>query len=424
SWTWCEVPMTDFALRIRDVGKEFRRGSQKEGRIFEWLKGKTPYEYFWALRHINVDVERGQMLGIIGHNGAGKSTLLRVASRITRPTEGSVELRGRVGTLLDVGTGFHPELTGIENIQLNATVLGIPSATIKAKTEEIVAFAGVEDFIKTPLKYYSSGMRVRLGMAIALNLPHEIMLVDEVLAVGDASFREKCLDRISEVTNSGRTVLFVGHNMEMIASTCDTAIWLEKGSIKASGPASIIVQEYQEAAVKDVSAKDGLLSLSGRPDHGNGKLRLTYVRLQDGQGGTVQDFRSGQNVRFSVGFERDPRSSLGAVSLVMTLFGQGRVAVGQCDSTCVTSSFSNLPAAGEFTCSIDRLPLLPGRYSLGVKCLEGDEVVHGVPHAGSFFVFEGDFYGTGTLPSPGGGNALIDHGWEVSAGSGAGPTHD
>jgi lipopolysaccharide transport system ATP-binding protein len=408
--------MTDFALRIRDVGKEFRRGSQKEGRIFEWLKGRTPYEYFWALRHIDVDVEPGQMLGIIGHNGAGKSTLLRVASRITRPTEGVVELSGRVGTLLDVGTGFHPELTGIENIQLNAVVLGIPTATIKAKTEEIVAFAGVEDFIQTPLKYYSSGMRVRLGMAVALNLPHEIMLVDEVLAVGDASFREKCLDRISEVTNSGRTVLFVGHNMEMIASTCDEAIWLEKGRLRASGPASTIVQEYQEAAVKDVSAKDGVLSLAGRPDHGSGQLRLTYVRLLDGRGGQVQNFHSGQNVRFAVGFERDPRSSLSAISLGLTLFGHARVAVGQCESTCVTSVFSDLPPAGEFICSIDRLPLLPGRYSMGVKCLQEDEVVHGVPHAGSFFVFEGDFFGTGTLPSPGGGNALIDHDWELSAG--------
>jgi lipopolysaccharide transport system ATP-binding protein len=416
--------MSDLALRIRDVGKQFRRGSQKEGRIFEWIRGRIPYEYFWALRHIDVDVERGQMLGIIGHNGAGKSTLLRVASRITRPTEGAVELRGRVGSLLDVGTGFHPELTGIENIQLNATVLGIPAATTRARTEEIVTFAGVEDFIETPLKYYSSGMRVRLGMAVALNLPHEIMLVDEVLAVGDASFREKCLDRISEVTNSGRTVLFVGHNMEMIASTCDSAIWLEKGSLRASGPAGVIVQKYQEEAVKDVTARDGVLSLVGRPDHGSGQLRLTYVRLLDGQGNQIDDFHSGHAVRFAIGFERDPRASLSGVSLNLTLFGHSRVAVGQCDSTCVTSLFSDLSPRGEFVCSIDRLPLLPGRYGLGVKCLQGDQVVHGIPNAGSFFVFEGDFYGTGRLPAPGGGNALMDHGWEVTTGTPAQVSYD
>jgi len=406
--------MTDFALRIRDVGKQFRRGSQKEGRIFEWLKGRTPYEYFWALRHIDVDVQEGQMLGVIGHNGAGKSTLLRIASRITRPTEGTVEVRGRVGTLLDVGTGFHPELTGMENIQLNATVLGIPSATVKAKTDEIVAFAEVEDFIDTPLKYYSSGMRVRLGMAVALNLPHEVMLVDEVLAVGDASFREKCLDRISEVTHSGRTVLFVGHNMEMIASTCDSAIWLEKGELRASGAAPAIVQQYQEEAVKDVSARDGLLSLAGRPDHGPGDIRLTYVRLMDGEGRQVRTFHSGQAARFGVGFQVDPRTSPSSVSVALTLFGHGRVAVGQCESTCVTSEFSGLPREGEFVCTIDRLPLLPGRYSLGLKCLRGSSVLHAVPHAGSFNVFEGDFFGTGVLPTPGGGNALIDHGWEVS----------
>jgi lipopolysaccharide transport system ATP-binding protein len=409
--------MSDLALRIRDLGKQFRRGSQKEGRIFEWIRGRNPYEYFWALRHIDVEVERGQMLGIIGHNGAGKSTLLRVASRITRPTEGAVEVSGQVGTLLDVGTGFHPELTGLENIQLNATVLGIPAATIRARTEEIVTFAGVEDFIETPLKYYSSGMKVRLGMAVALNLPHEIMLVDEVLAVGDASFREKCLVRISEVTRSGRTVLFVGHNMEMIASTCDSAIWLEKGSLRASGSASGIVQEYQAESVKEITAREGVLSLAGRPDYGSGQLRLTYVRLLDGQGNQVHNLHSGHAIRFAIGFERDPRTSLHAVSLSLTLFGHSRMAVGQCDSTCVTPPFSDLPPRGEFACSIDRLPLLPGRYSMGVKCFQGDEVVHCVPHAGSFLVFEGDFFGTGTLPSPGGGNALIDHGWEVSAGT-------
>jgi len=408
--------MTDYALRIKNVGKQFRRGSQKEGRIFEWLKGRTPYEYFWALRHIDVDVEQGQMLGIIGHNGAGKSTLLRVASRITRPTEGTVELRGKVGTLMDVGTGFHPELTGIENLQLNATVLGIPSSTIKAKTDEIVAFAGVEEFIETPLKYYSSGMRVRLGMAVALNLPHEIMLVDEVLAVGDASFREKCLDRIAELTNSGRTVLFVGHNMEMIASTCDSAIWLEKGSLRASGPASAIVKEYQEAAVKDVTVRDGFLSLVGRPDHGTGELKLTHVRLLDRESHQVQAFHSGQTARFAIGFEVDDRAPPSSVSLALTLFGHGRVAVGQCDSNCVLSRFSGLPASGEFVCSIDRLPLLPGRYSIGVKCSNGPSVVHGVPHAGSFFVLEGDFFGTGVLPQPGAGNALINHGWELELG--------
>jgi lipopolysaccharide transport system ATP-binding protein len=372
------------------------------------------------------------MLGVIGHNGAGKSTLLRIASRITRPTEGRVEIKGRVGTLLDVGTGFHPELTGLENIQLNGTVLGIPRSIIKATTDEIVDFAGVEEFIETPLKYYSSGMRVRLGMAIALNLPHEVMLVDEVLAVGDASFREKCLDRIAEVTNDGRTVLFVGHNMEMIASTCDDAIWLEKGTLRASGPAAQIVQEYQEAAVEDVSAQQGWLSLEGRPDHGNGKARLTHVRLLDGKGHQVSTFRSGQDVRLAIGYEMDPRFSLGPLSISLTLFGHARVAVAQCESDCVGSSFSRIPAVGEFVCSLDRLPLIPGRYSMGVKCLEGEEVVHGVPHAGSFFVFEGDFYGTGELPSPGGGNALFDHAWEVtdhrpegpgSSPAGAGQSH-
>lgn len=407
--------MGDYALRIRDVGKQFRRGSAKKARILDFLAGRNPYEHFWALRHISVDVERGQMLGIIGHNGAGKSTLLRIASRITRPTEGTVELYGRIGTLLDVGTGFHPELTGLENIQLNATMIGIPSAVIKDKTEEIIDFAGVRDFVETPLKFYSSGMRVRLGMAVALNLPQEIMLVDEVLSVGDASFREKCLDRISQVTKAGRTVLFVGHNLEMIASTCDSAIWLEKGGVRDSGSAGTIVQRYQDAAVSDVSATNGVLSLSGRPDHGAGHLRLTHIRLLDSHNVSVSHFRSGQDVRFAVGFERDPRLPVRPVSMVLTLFGQARVAVGQCQSSCVTELFTEVPANGEFVCSINHLPLMPGRYSVGVKCLDADDVVHAVPHAGSFTVMDGDFFGTGILPATGAGNTLIAHKWNVSS---------
>ena len=401
-------------VRVSRLGKRFRRGVQKEGQRLEFFRRKAHYEYFWALKDVDFTVEQGQMLGVIGPNGAGKSTLLRIISRITCPTEGTVEITGRVGSLLSVGTGFHPELTGRENIVLNSTVLGIPRSVIRLQTDEIVSFSGIEEFIDTPLKYYSSGMKVRLGMAIALHLRQEIMLVDEVLSVGDASFREKCLDAISEVTRSGRTVLFVGHNMEMISSTCDRAIWLHKGAIRANGTAPEVVEEYQRSVFQKVSDREGFLPLEGRPDHGTGEgIRLTHLRLLDGMGNQIPSFRTGQAIRFAVGFEGDNRSKPPPLSISITILGQGRIAVGQCESSCVGDSFHTLPDQGEFICSMKRLPLLPGRYTLGLKCRSGETVLHGFANAGSFYVLDGDFYGTGVLPPPGGGHALLEYEWSV-----------
>jgi lipopolysaccharide transport system ATP-binding protein len=202
-------------------------------------------EEFWALKEVSFEVERGEVLGIIGRNGAGKSTLLKILSRITEPTEGRVTLRGRVASLLEVGTGFHPELTGRENIFLNGAILGMSRAEIRRKFDEIVAFAEVEKFLDTPVKHYSSGMYVRLAFAVAAHLEPEILVVDEVLAVGDVPFQQKCLGKIGEVSRQeGRTVLFVSHNMGSIASLCGTAMLLQNGLIKEAGPASRVIQSY------------------------------------------------------------------------------------------------------------------------------------------------------------------------------------
>lgn len=212
----------------------------------------SPEKDFWALKDVSFEIKQGEVVGIIGRNGAGKSTLLKILSRITEPTEGMVELYGRVGSLLEVGTGFHPELTGRENIFLNGAILGMKKAEIRKKFDEIVAFAEVEKFLDTPVKRYSSGMYVRLAFAVAAHLEPEILLVDEVLAVGDAQFQKKCLGKMGEVAKEGRTVLFVSHNMTAIKSLCKRAIWLDKGIVVEGGEVGRIVDDYLQTGISSV----------------------------------------------------------------------------------------------------------------------------------------------------------------------------
>jgi lipopolysaccharide transport system ATP-binding protein len=206
------------------------------------------HESFWALRNVSFEVKRGEVLGVIGRNGAGKSTLLKILSRITEPTEGNARIRGRVSSLLEVGTGFHPELTGRENIVLNGTILGMKQREIRAKFDEIVGFSGVEQFLDTPIKHYSSGMTVRLAFSVAAHLEPEVLIIDEVLAVGDAEFQRKCLGKMRDVSRSGRTVLFVSHNMAAVESLCTECIELAQGSIVKAGSTQEVLQHYRHAS--------------------------------------------------------------------------------------------------------------------------------------------------------------------------------
>ncbi len=248
------------AIRIHDLGKRYRLGGPAQAREYRTLREtlvrpwtwfrRQPHPTLWALRHINLEVPAGQVLGLIGRNGAGKSTLLKILSRVTEPTEGYAELYGRVGSLLEVGTGFHPELTGRENIYLNGAILGMRRAEIERKFDAIVAFAGVEKFIDTPVKFYSSGMYLRLAFAVAAHLEPEILLVDEVLAVGDAEFQRKSLGKMGEVAASGRTVIFVSHNMSAILHLTQRAVVLDKGRIVFDGPTPEAVDFYLSAGIR------------------------------------------------------------------------------------------------------------------------------------------------------------------------------
>lgn len=249
---------SEHAVRVDAISKLYRIGAAFDPRSFrETLtdlvalrrrREEPGARDLWALRDVSFDVKRGEAVGIIGHNGAGKSTLLKILSRITEPTSGRIELHGRVSSLLEVGTGFHPELTGRENIQLNGAILGMTRQEIRERFDEIVAFAEVERFIDTPVKYYSSGMYMRLAFAVAAHLEPEVLVIDEVLAVGDAAFQSKCLRKMGDVASHGRTVLFVSHNMPAVRSLCQTAVWLKDGRVVDRGDSASVVNRYLEQA--------------------------------------------------------------------------------------------------------------------------------------------------------------------------------
>jgi lipopolysaccharide transport system ATP-binding protein len=294
--------MTDIAVSIRGIGKRYRIAHEQEryGRLTEslWSAIRHPLrhtarsEEFWALRDVSFDVPRGEVVGIIGRNGAGKSTLLKILSRITEPTAGEAVLRGRVGSLLEVGTGFHPELTGRENIFLSGSILGMRRADIQRRFDEIVAFAEVDRFLDTPVKRYSSGMQVRLGFAIAAHLEPEILVVDEVLAVGDAAFQIRSLAKMGDVAHGGRTVLFVSHNMAAVESLCSSAIVLRDGEVAADGSPDLVVRDY----LNDLEFRGSIDLASRRDREGNGRLRLT---------GLASDLRTGQDSTIRLAYVTD-----------------------------------------------------------------------------------------------------------------------
>ena len=290
--------MGDGAIEVRGIGKQYRLGAAGGDRHYRYKSlrdvlariprrllrrqgAKAPL-MFWALKDVSFDVAEGEVVGLIGRNGAGKSTFLKVLSRVTDPTEGRILLRGRVGSLLEVGTGFHPELTGRENIFLNGAILGMRRAEIVRQFDEIVAFAEVEKFIDTPVKHYSSGMYLRLAFAVAAHLEPEILLVDEVLAVGDAAFQKKCLGKMGDVARQGRTVIFVSHNTTALRSLCSRAVWLNEGRVAEDGPTGTVVDHYlQKNAASNLESRwDDPATAPG--DH-RARLHLARVNVKSEQ---------------------------------------------------------------------------------------------------------------------------------------------
>lgn len=304
--------MSDTAIRVEGLGKKYYL-SHEAGSSYTALRdvirdramglfssSKKTKEEFWALRDISFEVSKGEAVGIIGRNGAGKSTLLKLLSRITEPSAGRAEINGRVSSLLEVGTGFHPELTGRENIFLNGAILGMRRQEIRAKFDEIVAFSGVEKFLDTPVKRFSTGMYLRLAFAVAAHLEPEVLIVDEVLAVGDAAFQQKCLGKMDEVSRKqGSTVLLVSHNMHFISSLCSQAIWLDGGSIHDSGKAGEVISRY----IAGVTGRSASMTWPGEKRPGNEFVRLNGVAVTDRAGNTRSNFSSDEQIGLKMTYE-------------------------------------------------------------------------------------------------------------------------
>lgn len=317
-------------------------------------------EEFWALQDVAFEIREGQRVGIIGRNGAGKSTLLKILSRVVEPTTGKVRIDGRVASLLEVGTGFHPELTGRENIYLNGAILGMTKVEIRKKFDEIVAFSEMEKFLDTPVKRYSSGMAVRLAFAVAAHLEPEILIVDEVLAVGDASFQKKCLGKMKDVAGQGRTVLFVSHNMAAIENLCETGILLNRGRIAFMGDVQAVITRY---AAENSSASGGNVDLSDRRERRYGPkeyARFTGLRLSDANGQPIEFIQMGQSIKFSLDVDVfQPRDDFEVAVRITNFYG---VPIHELVSN--WEGFQEIPTAGPNTieATIPAIHLFPGDY--------------------------------------------------------------
>lgn len=416
-------------LELRNVSKEYRLGhahrrgtqnfreflSQKLSRPFgkpgskSAMTSKAPDERFWALHGISFEVAEGDVIGIVGRNGAGKSTLLKIVSRITDPTEGSIVLRGRMASLLEVGTGFHPELTGRENIFLNGAILGMRRAEIISKFDEIVAFAEVEKFLDTPVKHYSSGMYVRLAFAVAAHLNPEILVVDEVLAVGDIAFQKKCLGKMSEVSRGGRTVLFVSHNMAAVENLCRRGVVLDKGRMVYEGSAKDAVQLYLNQVAGAHSADGHIVDLADARDRRSPQAKLLKrLEFYSGHQPLTGGLPMGEPLRIRVHFDLPRTTDSFNVGMGFNnMFGQRVLTVHSFFEP--DRSHGEQTGAQVFVCDIPSLPLTPGDYSLRVWLDVGNTEADLINDAARITILQSDFYGTGKVPWN--GTFAVKHRW-------------
>jgi lipopolysaccharide transport system ATP-binding protein len=401
---------------LRDVlAQGARRFWQKSGDLLRGnpiIQGDT-LEDVWALKDLTFEIKRGEVVGIIGRNGAGKSTLLKILSRITEPSAGRVMIRGRVASLLEVGTGFHPELTGRENIYLNGTILGMTRREVRGKFDEIVAFAEVERYLDTPVKRYSSGMYVRLAFAVAAHLEPEILVVDEVLAVGDASFQRKCLGKMGSVAKEGRTVLFVSHNMAAVLQLCRRGMVLTDGRLESFDPMDKAVRRYLEA----VQASTCGIDLASRKDRkGSQRLRFTKVAVYDAEDHELHHVMTGQDVRIRLYYVADYVKAKACVLVSFNVRSDQGYLLTNLNSEDAGNSELDIAASGYFECSWPRFNLRSGSYDCNLFCSDAGEILDWLQNAFVLRVEDGDYFKTGKLVSRSQGDLVVEHRWKGVSG--------
>jgi lipopolysaccharide transport system ATP-binding protein len=410
----------DAAVSIRGVSKVYRIARSGEGpatTLGEAMvrairrRGRDEYDEVRALSDVSFDVMKGEVVGIVGRNGAGKSTLLKVLSRITEPTAGEVRLYGRVGSLLEVGTGFHPELTGRENVYLNGAILGMRREEIRKHFDAIVDFAGVERFLDTPVKRYSSGMYVRLAFAVAAHLEPEILIVDEVLAVGDAEFQKKCLGKMRDVAGGGRTVLFVSHNMAAVQRLCHRAVLMRQGRVARIGAVDEVVGEYL-SYLRESSAT----ALEDNPERsGTGAVRIRAARVINAHGMPGTELTAGQAMTLE--FEYENVEGVATATAFMTVYNQHGVACTQFDMSLEGEGVvRNLGDRGVLRCHVPSVPFPPGQYRVALAVnVHGRHADH-IPNVLTFDVVDSTFYQTGRTPTSQYCACMVEHDWGHEAG--------
>jgi lipopolysaccharide transport system ATP-binding protein len=414
--------MSDLALQVSRLSKRYRVGeyssdTQLREVIMNALarltrRRRAQDQTVWAVNDVSFDVRQGEVLGIVGRNGAGKSTLLKLLSRITYPTSGTMKVRGRVASLLEVGTGFHEELTGRENIFLNGSILGMKKREIEHHLEEIIEFSGIGRFIDTPIKRYSSGMRLRLGFAVAAHLSPDVLLVDEVLAVGDADFQKKCLDAMEGLRTSGRTVLFVSHNMAAVESLCSRCIWIEAGKLRADGEARRVVSDYMRTFAQSSAGTVSLEAIESRT--GNGDGRFTHMAFLNEAGETINYIRSGDRLTLRLHYRA--HKQLRDLVVGINIHNEYGTLIAASNNWATGDDIPLVePGAGHADFEIDCLYLLPGRYYLSLWLGKWNNLHDVLKNCISFDVEASDFYGSGRGIDAGFGLMFFPSRWKSVA---------
>lgn len=417
--------MSDIAIRVENLSKKYKIGANQTryqtlresimngvSTSLERLKGNQPKEenIIWALKDINFEVKHGEVLGIIGRNGAGKSTLLKILSRITKPTTGRFELNGRVGSLLEVGTGFHPELTGRENIYLSGAILGMKRKEINRKFDEIVDFAEIEKFLDTPVKHYSSGMYMRLAFSVAAHLEPEILLVDEVLAVGDAGFQRKCIELMSNFSNKDRTILVVSHNLATINFLCKKGIFLESGKIFLDGNISEVINQYTKKMFSESNLDNNVEVKSRR---GSGRARFKRITLSGKNNNPTQTLFMGDPLHVNLEIDvfqkiNDPIIGI----LIKDYLGNTVLRAYSYESSKLTPSLKN---NSSLFCFFNQINLMHGQYFIDLWLSENNEVIDYVENASKLLIEQSDVYKTGKFPDKNNGGLVFSkHSWKFN----------